>query len=41
MATHSSVLAWAVAWTEQPGRPQSRGQKESDRSEQQQQQRQS
>ena len=25
MATHSSVLAWRIAWTEKPGRLQSRG----------------
>ena len=25
MATHSSILAWEVLWTEQPGRLQSRG----------------
>ena len=23
MATHSSVLAWKISWTEEPGRPQS------------------
>ena len=23
MATHSSVLAWKIPWTEEPGRPQS------------------
>ena len=23
LATHSSILAWRVSWTEQPGRPQS------------------
>ena len=23
MATHSSVLAWRIAWTEEPGGPQS------------------
>ena len=23
MATHSSVLAWEIPWTEEPGRPQS------------------
>ena len=23
MATHSSVLAWKILWTEEPGRPQS------------------
>ena len=25
MATHSSVLAWRIPWTEQPGRLQSTG----------------
>ena len=25
MATHSSILAWRVAWTEEPGRIQSMG----------------
>ena len=25
MATHSSVLAWGVPWTEGPGEPQSMG----------------
>ena len=25
MATHSSVLAWRIAWTEEPGRLQSMG----------------
>ena len=25
MATHSSVLAWKIPWTEEPGRPQSMG----------------
>ena len=25
MATHSSVLAWRIPWTEEPGRPQSTG----------------
>ena len=23
MATHSSILAWRLLWTEEPGRPQS------------------
>ena len=27
MATHSSILAWRIPWTEQPGRPQSMGSK--------------
>ena len=31
MATHSSILAWRIPWTEEPGRPQSMGlPKESD-----------
>ena len=30
MATHSSILAWEITWTEEPGRLQSRGRKESD-----------
>ena len=25
MATHSSVLAWRIPWTEEPGGPQSSG----------------
>ena len=25
MATHSSILAWRIPWTEQPGRLQSQG----------------
>ena len=25
MATHSSILAWRIPWTEEPGRPQSTG----------------
>ena len=25
MATHSSVLAWRIPWTEEPGRQQSTG----------------
>jgi len=25
MATHSSILAWKILWTEKPGRPQSTG----------------
>ena len=24
-ATHSSILAWRIQWTEEPGRPQSMG----------------
>jgi len=30
MATHSSILAWRSPWTEEPGRLQSMGQKESE-----------
>ena len=30
MATYSSILAWETPWTEEPGRLQPRGQKESD-----------
>ena len=29
-ATHSSILAWRIAWTEEPGGLQSMGHKESD-----------
>ena len=29
-ATHSSILAWRIPWTEEPGRPQSMNHKESD-----------
>ena len=25
MATHSSILAWKIPWTEEPGKPQSMG----------------
>ena len=25
MATHFSILAWKIPWTEQPSRPQSKG----------------
>ena len=25
MAPHSSILAWKIPWTEEPGRPQSMG----------------
>ena len=25
MAIHSSILAWEIPWTEEPGKPQSRG----------------
>ena len=31
MATHSSILAWRIPWTEEPGGLQSMGHKESDR----------
>ena len=34
MATHSSTLAWGIPWTEEPGRLQSTGRKESDTTEQ-------
>ena len=27
MATHSSILAWEIPWTEEPGELQSRGSK--------------
>ena len=30
MATLSSILAWRILWTEEPGRPQSTGSQESD-----------
>ena len=33
MATHSSVLAWRIPWTEEPGGPQSIGCKELDMTE--------
>ena len=33
-ATHSSILAWTIPWTEEPGGLQSRGGKESDTTEQ-------
>ena len=33
MATHSSTLAWKIPWTEEPGRLQSMGRKESDTTE--------
>ena len=29
MAIHSSILAWRIPWTEEPGRPQSKGSQES------------
>ena len=31
MATHSSVLAWEIPWTEEPGRLQSVGSQRVDR----------
>ena len=34
MATHSSILAWKISWMEEPGRLQSMGRKESDKTEQ-------
>ena len=33
MATHFSILAWRILWTEEPGWLQSIGHKESDRTE--------
>ena len=30
MATHSSILAWEIAWTEEPGRLESMGSQESE-----------
>ena len=30
MATHSSLLAWEISWTEEPGGLQSMGSQESD-----------
>ena len=30
MATHSSILAWRITWTEEPGGVQAKGHKESD-----------
>ena len=33
MATHSSILAWRIPWTEESGRLSSRGRKESDTTE--------
>ena len=32
-ATHSSILAWRIPWTEEPGGLQSTGRKESDATE--------
>ena len=31
MATHSSILAWRIPWTEEPGGLQSMGSQESDK----------
>ena len=33
MATHCSILAWRIPWTEEPGGLQSMGREESDRTE--------
>ena len=33
MVTHSSILAWEIPWTEEPGGLQSRGHKELDAAE--------
>ena len=33
MATHSSILAWKIPWTEEPGRQQPMGSKKSDTTE--------
>ena len=33
MATHSSILAWGIPWTEEPGGLQSIGSKKSDTTE--------
>ena len=33
MTTHSNILAWKIPWTEEPGRLQSTGLKESDTTE--------
>ena len=33
MAIHSSIIAWKIPWTEEPGRLQSMGRKESDMTE--------
>jgi len=33
MATHSSILAWRISWTEEPGRHSPWGHKESDMTE--------
>ena len=34
MATHSTILAWEIPWTEEPGGLQSMGSRESDMTEQ-------
>ena len=34
MVTHSSILAWETPWTEEPGRPQTKGRREWDTTEQ-------
>ena len=34
MATHSTILAWEIPWTEEPGMLQSGGHKESDTAQQ-------
>ena len=34
IATHSSILAWEIPWTEEPGRLQSTGHKQSDMTDQ-------
>ena len=33
MATHSSILAWEIPWTEEPGRVQSMGSQKSETTE--------
>ena len=33
MATHLSILAWRIPWTEEPGRPQSMGSQKSEMTE--------
>ena len=34
MATHSTIIAWEIPWTEEPGMLRSRGHKESDTAQQ-------
>ena len=34
MVTHSSIVAWRIPWTEEPGRVQSMGSQESDMTQQ-------